>query len=197
MSHHFDYPQDETEDITDAFCFAGAAGLLGPRTVFGVNTSPLHGAPWNPAAMYELKVDTDGDLVEDITWRATFPIGPDGTQHVRVEQLTGAAATDRTATGRIITPPDCPVGEVVECHHGIGVSERTLQRAVLRAVGTSPIRFVQDLRVERATHLLRTTDLSMEVISRKVGYEQANTLRVLLRERTGKSTVSLRTVQQS
>ncbi|MEY9856008.1 hypothetical protein ABH935_001612 [Catenulispora sp. GAS73] len=119
MSHHFDYPQDETEDITDAFCFAGAAGLLGPRTVFGVNTSPLHGEPWNPAAMYELKVDTDGDYVEDITWRATFPIGPDGTQHVRVEQLTGAAATDRTAAGRIITPPDCPVGEVVECHHGI------------------------------------------------------------------------------
>ncbi|MEY9856016.1 transcriptional regulator GlxA family with amidase domain [Catenulispora sp. GAS73] len=78
----------------------------------------------------------------------------------------------------------------------LGVSERTLQRAVMRVMGTSPIRFVQDLRVEQATHLLRTTDLSMEVISRKVGYEQANTLRVLLRERTGKSTGSLRTVQQ-
>ena len=74
----------------------------------------------------------------------------------------------------------------------IGVSERTLQRAVQRIVGTSPIRFVQDLRIERASHLLRTTDLSLETISRKVGYEHPNTLRVLLRERTGKTTSALR-----
>jgi transcriptional regulator GlxA family with amidase domain len=73
-----------------------------------------------------------------------------------------------------------------------GVSERTLQRSVQRTIGTSPIRFVQDLRIERARHLLRTTGLSMEAISRKVGYEHAHTLRVLLRERTGKTTSALR-----
>jgi transcriptional regulator GlxA family with amidase domain len=74
----------------------------------------------------------------------------------------------------------------------LGVSERTLQRCVQRTIGTSPIRFVQDLRVERAAHLLRTTDLSLETISRKVGYEHPNTLRVLLRDRTGKTTSALR-----
>lgn len=119
MSHHFDYPEDETLDISDAFCFAGAGSLLGPRTVFGMNTSPTYGKPWNPTGQYELKIDTNGDYVEDITFRATFPIGADGTQHVRVEQLTGAAARDRGASGTIITPPNAPVGEVVACHHGI------------------------------------------------------------------------------
>ena len=79
MSHHFDYPQDETLDISDAYCFAGAGDRRGPRTVFGVNTSPTYGKPWNPAGYYELKIDTDGDYVEDITYRATFPIGTDGT----------------------------------------------------------------------------------------------------------------------
>jgi len=74
----------------------------------------------------------------------------------------------------------------------IGVSERTLQRSVQRTIGTSPIRFVQDLRIERASHLLRTTDLSLETIARKVGYEHPNTLRVLLRERTGKTISALR-----
>jgi transcriptional regulator GlxA family with amidase domain len=74
----------------------------------------------------------------------------------------------------------------------IGVSERTLQRSVQRTIGTSPLRFVQDLRIERASHLLRTTDLSMETISRKVGYEHPHTLRALLRTRTGKSAASLR-----
>jgi len=74
----------------------------------------------------------------------------------------------------------------------INVSERTLQRSVKRTTGTSPIRFVQDLRIERASHLLRTTDLSLETISRKVGYEHPNTLRALLRKRTGKTTSALR-----
>ena len=115
MSHHFDYPEDETLDISDAFCFAG----VGLRTVFGANTSPMHGKPWNPAGRYELKIDTNGDYVEDITFRATFPIGPDGAQHVQVEQLTGAAARDHSASGTIITPPNAPVGEVIECGHGI------------------------------------------------------------------------------
>jgi len=119
MSHHFDYPTDETLDISDAYCFAGAGDLHGPRTVFGVNTSPTYGKPWNAEGHYELKIDTDGDYVEDITFRATFPIGSDGTQYVQVEQLTGNAATDRRASGRIITPPNAPVGEVVECLHGI------------------------------------------------------------------------------
>ncbi|MBK6013484.1 GlxA family transcriptional regulator [Streptomyces sp. MBT53] len=81
---------------------------------------------------------------------------------------------------------------ILEAAKAVGVSERTLQRAVQRAVGTSPIRFVQDLRIEHASHLLRSTDLSLETISRKVGYEHPNTLRVLLRERTGKTTAALR-----
>jgi len=119
MSHHFDYPTDETLDISDAYCFAGPGDLRGPRTVFGMNTSPFGAPTWNAAGYYELKIDTNGDYVEDITFRATFPVGPDGTQHVRVEQLTGAAATDRTASGTVITPPNAPIGEIVECGNGI------------------------------------------------------------------------------
>src|SRR5580693_9089694 len=103
MSHHFDYPQDERLDISDAYCFAGAGDSSGPRTVFGMNTSPTYGKPWNPAGYYELKIDINTDYVEEYTYRATFPIGPNGTQHVRVAELTGAAAHDRNASGTIIT----------------------------------------------------------------------------------------------
>ncbi|QMU78350.1 helix-turn-helix domain-containing protein [Streptacidiphilus sp. PB12-B1b] len=67
----------------------------------------------------------------------------------------------------------------------LGISERTLQRTTRAVLGTSPVRFVQDLRIEQATHLLRSTNHSIEAISRRVGYENANTLRILLRERTG------------
>jgi len=119
MSHHLDAAVDPRLDITDAYCFAGAGDRFGSRTVFGMNTSPTLGEPWNPAGYYELRIDTNRDYVEDITFRATFPIGSDGTQYVQVEQLTGAAATDRGASGTIITPSNAPVGEVVECVGGI------------------------------------------------------------------------------
>ena len=97
------------------------------------------------------------------------------------------AAFERWARERLAEPIGIP-----QAATAIGVSERMLQRAVQRTLGTSPIRFIQDLRIERASHLLRTTDLSLETISRKVGYKHPNTLRVLLRERTGKTTASLR-----
>ncbi|MGH3630331.1 MAG: GlxA family transcriptional regulator [Sciscionella sp.] len=97
------------------------------------------------------------------------------------------AAFERWVRARLAEPVSIPAAA-----KAIGVSERTLQRTVQRTLGTSPIRFVQDLRIERASHLLRTTGLSLETIARKVGYEHPNTLRVLLRERTGKTTTTLR-----
>jgi transcriptional regulator GlxA family with amidase domain len=99
------------------------------------------------------------------------------------------AAFERWVRERLAEPISIPTAA-----RAIGVSERTLQRSVQRTLGTSPIRFVQDLRVERAVHLLRTTELSLEAISGRVGYEHPHTLRVLLRERTGKTTAALRGV---
>jgi transcriptional regulator GlxA family with amidase domain len=97
------------------------------------------------------------------------------------------AAFERWIRDRLAEPTNIPAAA-----RALNISERTLQRATQRALGVSPVKFVQDLRVERAAHLLRTTDLSLEAISRQVGYEHANTLRVLLRERTGQTTRTLR-----
>lgn len=85
--------------------------------------------------------------------------------------------------------------EPLSVAHGacsLGVSERTLQRAVRKSLGVSPVRFMQDLRAERAVHLLRTTDLSVGAIARAVGYEHPATLRALLRTQTGSTASALR-----
>ncbi|MFF3208720.1 GlxA family transcriptional regulator [Streptomyces sp. NPDC002962] len=67
----------------------------------------------------------------------------------------------------------------------LGTTERSLQRAVDRVLGIPPVQFAQRIRLEQATHLLRTTDMTTMAVARKVGYESATTLTTLLRKRLG------------
>lgn len=74
----------------------------------------------------------------------------------------------------------------------VGASQRTLERRLRRALGKSPLSYVQDLRVENAVHRLRTTDRSLDEIATEVGYGDAVTLRTLLRRKTGRGVRELR-----
>lgn len=56
----------------------------------------------------------------------------------------------------------------------------------------SPLSYFQDLRVERAVHLLKTTHRSLDQIAAAVGYADGVTLRTLLRRRIGRSAREIR-----
>ena len=66
-----------------------------------------------------------------------------------------------------------------------GASKRTLARRLHAVLGKSPLSYFQDLRVERAVHLLKTTNQSLDAIAERVGYGDGVTLRNLLRRRLG------------
>ena len=67
----------------------------------------------------------------------------------------------------------------------LGTSKRTLARRVQSVLGKSPFAFVQDLRIARAVHLLKTSRASVDQIAAEVGYARGTTLRALLRRRLG------------
>ncbi len=106
MSHHLDSPlarEDTRLDITDVYLFRGTMGTV---FVMNVNSSAAgrqYADRFHPEALYEFKVDTDGDAVEDVTFRVSFGHGDTGgRQPLALRRLDGDAARDRTAEGIVL-----------------------------------------------------------------------------------------------
>jgi transcriptional regulator GlxA family with amidase domain len=74
----------------------------------------------------------------------------------------------------------------------VGTSKRTLARRMQAVLGKSPLAYFQDLRIERAVHLLETSQASVDQIAAEVGYAEGVTLRVLLRRRLGRGVREIR-----
>lgn len=74
----------------------------------------------------------------------------------------------------------------------VGASPRTLARRLRSVLGKSALAYFQDLRVERALHLLRNGSQSVDQIAAEIGYADGVTLRTLLRRRLGRGVRELR-----
>jgi transcriptional regulator GlxA family with amidase domain len=79
-----------------------------------------------------------------------------------------------------------------EAARAVGASERTLARRLHGVLGKTPLSYFQDLRVERAVHLLRTGTESVDQIAAHIGYSDGVTLRTLLRRKLGRGVRELR-----
>src|SRR5262249_22722555 len=79
-----------------------------------------------------------------------------------------------------------------EAARAVGSSKRTLGRRMENVLGKSPLSYFQDLRVERAVHLLKTTNISVDEVAARVGYADGVTLRTLLRRRLNQGIKEIR-----
>jgi transcriptional regulator GlxA family with amidase domain len=77
---------------------------------------------------------------------------------------------------------EAPVAAMVE-HSGL--PERSFKRRFARAMGMSPLEYVQALRLEETKHLLETTDHPIEAIANQVGYEDSSFFGRLFRRKVG------------
>jgi hypothetical protein len=109
MSHHYSYPDsmfphgDARLDLTDLYAFPKPAE--GGKSILIMNLHPSVGEnprgpttaqPFAPEALYELKIDTNGDAVADIAYRLRFSSSEGGAQVATLRRVDGAeaAATD-------------------------------------------------------------------------------------------------------
>src|SRR5579862_4701540 len=115
MSHHYSGPNfgfphgDARLDLTDLYAFPkpGAAG----KSILIMNVHPStsvlpHGPTvadaFAPDAIYELKIDTDGDSVANIAYRIRFSLTENGAQTATLRRVEGAEAAGTGDGGKVI-----------------------------------------------------------------------------------------------
>lgn len=69
--------------------------------------------------------------------------------------------------------------------HELSVSKRTIIRRFKKALGDTPLGYVQGQRIELAKRLLETTRLTIDAVSERVGYTDLSAFRRLFKRETG------------
>ena len=115
MSHHYSGPDfgfphgDARLDLTDLYAFPkpGEAGksilIMNVHPSVGVNPpNPTIPTPFAPEAVYELKIDTNGDAIADIAYRVRFLTSEAGEQTATLRRAEGAQAAGTGDDGHTI-----------------------------------------------------------------------------------------------
>jgi hypothetical protein len=115
MSHHysgpdFRFPQGDARlDFTDLYAFPKPGDTGKSILIMNVHPSagenppgPTTTEPFAPEALYELKIDTDGDAVADIAYRVRFSAFERGAQTATLHHVDGPQAAGTGDGGRVI-----------------------------------------------------------------------------------------------
>ncbi len=115
MSHHYSGPDfgfphgDARLDLTDLYAFPkpGDAGksilVMNVHPSAGVNPpGPTMADPFSSQALYELKIDTDGDAIADIAYRVRFSLSERGSQTATVFRVEGKEAAGTEDGGQTV-----------------------------------------------------------------------------------------------
>jgi hypothetical protein len=115
MADHLDAPglkspnMDARIDICDIYAFQKPGDINKSVLVVDVNpVAPTFADSFASEAVYELKVDTNGDAVADIAYRFTFSPKEDGVQKVTVRRAIGEQAKSSGIDGEVLFK-DIPV----------------------------------------------------------------------------------------
>jgi len=119
MSHHYSGPDfgfphgDARLDLTDLYAFPKPSEADKSILIMNVHPSAVVNPagsttrePFAPKALYELKIDTNGDAVADIAYRVRFSSSAGGPQTATVRRVEGAQAAETGDSGHVSTCVD-------------------------------------------------------------------------------------------
>jgi hypothetical protein len=115
MSHHYSGPDfgfphgDARLDFTDLYAFPKPGDADKSILIMNVHPSASENPPepttaeaFAPEALYELKIDTDGDAVADIAYRVRFSPSQGGAQTATLRRIDGPQAAGTGDGGQVI-----------------------------------------------------------------------------------------------
>jgi hypothetical protein len=115
MSHHYSGPDfgfphgDARLDLTDLYAFPKPGESDKSILIMNVHPSAVVNPPGSTTrepfaskALYELKIDTNGDAVADIAYRVRFSSSADGPQTATVRRVEGAQAAETGDSGQVV-----------------------------------------------------------------------------------------------
>jgi Domain of unknown function (DUF4331) len=115
MSHHYSGPNfafprgDARLDFTDLFAFPKPGDPNKSILILDVHPSagvtppgPTTAEPFAPEALYEIKIDTDGDAIADIAYQVRFASRGGGAQTATLRRLEGAQAAGTGEDGQVL-----------------------------------------------------------------------------------------------
>jgi hypothetical protein len=115
MSHHYSGPDfgfprgDARLDFTDLYAFPKPGYPSKSILVMNVHPSavvnppgPTTAEPFAPEALYEFRIDTNGDAIADIAYRVRFSASEDGSQTATLRRVEGAQAAGTGDAGQVI-----------------------------------------------------------------------------------------------
>lgn len=138
--------------------------------------------------------DHDDHLAQEIaSWLVVFARRPGGQS--QFSATLAAQHIGDTALGDLLSWLPAHLDEdlsVSALAHRINMSPRTFARVFAREVGTTPAVHVELVRIEAARTLLVTSDLGVDGIARRVGYQRTETLHRAFRRVVGTTPDSYR-----
>ena len=115
MSHHYSGPDfgfprgDARLDFTDLYAFPKPGNASKSILVMNVHPSavvsppgPTTAEPFAPEAVYEFRIDTNGDAVADIAYRVRFSASGNGSQTATLRRVEGVQASGIGDGGEVI-----------------------------------------------------------------------------------------------